>query len=242
MIGPFSVDEIYVGDCITLMKQIPGGVIDHVFTDPPYGLDFGNYQTVYERNTDLILDGYVDIEPENYADFTRSWMRQVHRILKPKGTSMIVSGHTPLRDVLNIANELKFYTINHIIWAFDFGLRTGKRFVTSHSHVLFLAKDKNHFKFNPGKNYMDRQDVIYIRRELWKGKKKTPTRLPIALVMKLLKHSTDEGDLVLDPFMGSGTTAVASKRMNRRFLGFEIVEDYVKFSKERLKGTGKPLW
>ena len=71
---------------------------------------------------------------------------------------------------------------------------------------------------------------------------KTPTKLPLQLVLKLLKHSTNEGDMVLDPFMGSGTTAVACKMMKRNFIGFEIVPEYVEFANNKVKETGEPLW
>ena len=159
-------------------------------------------------------------------------MRHLPRVLKETGSAFVFSGWTNLKAVLIAADSVGLHTINHLIWKYQFGVYTRRRFVTSHYHILFLAKHPRKYKFNKVERYPE--DVIYVKREYWKGKKKTPTKLPLALIEKLIQYATDPGDLVLDPFMGSGTTAVAAKKLGRRWLGFEIVPEYVKLAEERV--------
>ncbi|MEO0146135.1 MAG: site-specific DNA-methyltransferase, partial [candidate division WOR-3 bacterium] len=137
-----------------------------------------------------------------------------------------------LKDVLIAIDESGLVPVNHLIWKYQFGVYTRRRFVTSHYHIVFAAKNPKKYKFHKIERYPE--DVIIIKREYWSGKIKTPTKLPLALVERLILYTTDPNDMVLDPFMGSGTTAVAALRTGRRFLGFEIVPEYVRFAEERV--------
>jgi site-specific DNA-methyltransferase (adenine-specific) len=103
-----------------------------------------------------------------------------------------------------------------------------------------VAKNDKSYKFNKIEHYPE--DVWIINREYWTGKIKTPTKLPIELVKKILLFSSDEGDLVLDPFLGSGTVAVVAKMLGRHFLGFEIVPEYYEFAKKRLSKVQMALF
>ena len=142
-----------------------------------------------------------------------------------------------------------FTTINHIIWKYQFGVVTTKKFVTSHYHCLFVCKDDKKRKFFPysrfeknakthdgqSLHYKDKEDVWLIKREYWTGDDKTPTKLPAEIIKKILLYSSEKKDLVLDPFLGSGQVAVVSKMLGRRYLGFEIVKDYYDFAIKRLQ-------
>jgi len=241
-------DTIHHADCVAGMRELPDGVVDLVITDPPFAIDFKARRANYNRTASRVLDGYRDIAVEEYADFTRAWMREVYRALKTTGSVFVFSGWNNLKDILTAADDIGFITVNHIIWKYQFGVACRRRFVTSHYHCIFLCKDDAKRKFFPDarfdKNakaenggslrYRDLEDVWTIKREYWHGDKKTPTKLPAELVEKILAYTSEEGDLVLDPFLGSGQVAVVSKMRGRRYVGFEIVAEYFDFAKERL--------
>ncbi|NPA79524.1 MAG: site-specific DNA-methyltransferase [Thermotogae bacterium] len=239
-IGRFRLNEIYLGDSLILMKDIPDGSVDLIVTDPPFAIDFKAKRSNYNRSQDKVLEGYNEIPKEKYYDFTVRWMREAYRILKDTGSMYVFSGWTNLKDILNAIDDVGFITINHIIWKYQFGVFTRRKFVTSHYHVLFVVKDERKYKFNKIEHYPE--DVWMIKREYWRGEVKTPTKLPLEIVKKIILYSSDEGDIVFDPFLGSGTVAVASKLLNRRFLGFEIVPEYYEFAKKRIEKTTRDLF
>lgn len=152
----------------------------------------------------------------------------------------VFSGWTNLKDILNAIDDVGFITVNHLIWKYQFGVFTRRKFVTSHYHILFVVKNEKKYKFNKIEHYPE--DVWIINREYWANKTKTPTKLPLELVKKIILYSSDEGDIVSDPFAGSGTVLVAAKMLKRHFLGFEIVEKYCSFAKERINNTPKTLF
>ena len=232
--GRFPVDGIYPGDARDLLREIPDGMVDLVVTDPPFAIEFRATRANYHRTGSRVVEGYREVAAEDYLDFTRVWMEQVFRVLRPTGSLYVFSGWNRLRDVLQALDETGFTTINHLIWKYQFGVFTRKKYVTSHYHILFAAKDPKRYFFSKAEHYPE--DVWVINREYWTGKKKTPTKLPLALVKKILTFSSRDGDLVLDPFLGSGTVAVAAKEMGRHSLGFEIVPGYYEMAKERVMG------
>jgi site-specific DNA-methyltransferase (adenine-specific) len=232
-LGKFEKDVIVNGDAMELMKDITDGCIDLIVTDPPFAIDFKAQRLNYNRTPDRVLEGYIEIPPEQYYDFTMEWMEQAHRVLKETGSMYVFSGWTNLRDILNALDALGFITINHLIWKYQFGVFTKKKYVTSHYHILFVTKVPKGYTFNKIDHYPE--DVWEIKREYWKGKKKTPTKLPVELTKKIIEYSSDKGDIVFDPFIGSGTVAVAAKELGRHYLGFEIVPEYYELAVERLK-------
>jgi site-specific DNA-methyltransferase (adenine-specific) len=175
-------------------------------------------------------------------------MGEVRRLLKPSGSMYVFSGWNNLRDILNALDELGFTTVNHIVWKYQFGVVTKRRFVTSHYHCLYVCLDDKLRKFFPfsrfpqqakdsngrSLHYRDKEDVWTIKREYWNGDEKTPTKLPAELIEKILLYSSSENDLVLDPFLGSGQVAVVSKMLGRKYVGFEVVEPYYALARKRL--------
>jgi len=246
----FKINVIYNMDCIEGMKKfIPDESIDLIITDPPFAIEFKANRSNYHRTQSNVLTGYKEIKKDEYYEFTYNWMKEAYRVLKPDGSMYVFSGWSNLKDILNVLDAVGFTTVNHIIWKYQFGVVTKNKFVTSHYHCLFVCKNPKKYRFYPyaryGKNnkdetgrslrYKDIEDVWEIKREYWKGIKKTPTKLPAELIIKILHYSTKKGDIVLDPFMGSGQLAVVSKFLNRNYIGFEIVKEYYDFIKERLK-------
>ena len=245
----FSVNKIYNNDCIDGMKTIPDKTIDLVVTDPPFAIDFKAKKANYNRTASRVLSGYKEIKAKDYYDFTNAWMNQAYRVLKKSGSMYVFSGWNNLKDILTGLDDNGFTTINHIIWKYQFGVVTTKKFVTSHYHCLFVCKDDKKRKFFPfsrfkknaktsngqSLHYKDKEDVWIINREYWTGDDKTPTKLPAEIIKKMLKYSSEKTDLVFDPFLGSGQVAVISKMLGRQYLGFEIVKQYYDFANKRLK-------
>ncbi|MFH1612815.1 MAG: site-specific DNA-methyltransferase [bacterium] len=242
-------NEIYNMDCIEGIKGIPNNTIDLVITDPPFAIDFKAKRNNYNRTSSSVIEGYNEIPKTEYFNFTIKWMKEIYRVLKDSGSMYVFSGWNNLKDILIVIDELGFITINHIIWKYQFGVVTKRKFVTSHYHCLYVCKNDEKKKFFPysryGKedndkdggslHYKDKEDVWIIKREYWTGDQKTPTKLPAELIEKILMYSSEEGDIVLDPFLGSGQIAIVSKMRRRQYIGFEIVKDYYEFAKKRLE-------
>ena len=243
------MNKIYNKDCIIGMKTIPDETIDLVVTDPPFAINFKAKKANYNRTASRVLSGYNEINVEDYYKFTNNWMRQVKRVLKKSGSMYVFSGWNNLKDIQTALDVNGFTTINHIIWKYQFGVVTAKKFVTSHYHCLFVCKNDKMRKFFPysrfkknaktsdGKSlhYRDKEDVWIIKREYWTGDDKTPTKLPAEIIKKILQYSSEKNDLILDPFLGSGQVAVISKMLGRKYLGFEIIKSYYDFAYKRLE-------
>ena len=232
-LGTFEPDTLYEGDACTLLKQLPAESVDLIVTDPPFAIDFTAQRLNYNRTGGNVIDGYREIPAVEYGKFTRRWVKQAARALTPSGSMYVFSGWNRLRDILEGIDAAGLVTINHLIWKYQFGVFTKNKYVTSHYHILFVVKDEKRYTFNKLDHYPE--DVWVINREYWKGKKKTPTKLPKELVQKIIRYSSKSGDLVLDPFLGSGTVAVVARNEGRHFLGFEVVPEYVSFARDALQ-------
>ena len=213
-----GVDTVRFEDCIPGMQNMPPACVDLIVADPPFGLDFTGKSTAYNRNPDLVVEGYVEA-PEGYGEFSEAWMAQLPRIMKPHATAYVFSGWTHLEDVLRAARVAGLTTVNHIVWKYQFGVFTRKKFVTSHYHILMLVKNPKKYYFNKVEHYPE--DVWVINRKYRPGAEKNSTVLPLEVVNKCIQFSSKPGDLVFDPFMGSGTTAIAARKAWRHYAGFE---------------------
>ena len=241
-------NKIYNIDCIKGMGLLPPKKIDLIITDPPFAINFKASKANYNRTASRVIEGYNEIKPEDYYDFTYSWMTEAYRILKESGSMYVFSGWNNLKDILSSLDEVGFVTVNHIIWKYQFGVVTKKKFVTSHYHCLYVCKNpkkriffpfsrfKKQSKTKDGRSlhYKDKEDVWEIKREYWTGDEKTPTKLPAELIKKIIQYSSKKNDIILDPFSGSGQVAVVSKSLGRKYLGYEIVKKYYNFAKKRL--------
>ena len=241
-------DHIYNIDCMIGMQKMPQDFVDLIITDPPFAINFKAQRNNYHRTPSRVLEGYTEIPADEYLNFTLKWMSQAYRILKPSGSMYVFSGWNNLKEVLIALDQVGFMTVNHLIWQYQFGVVTRRRFVTSHYHCLYVCKNDRQRKFFPysrfdkdardlsgsSLHYRDKEDVWYIKREYWTGKEKTPTKLPTEVIKKILQYSSSEDDLVCDPFLGSGQVAVVSKMLKRHYIGFEINPVYYEFALKRL--------
>lgn len=239
------VNTIHNCDCIPFMKSLPQESIDLIITDPPYGIDFGKGHDTYNRDDSLVLDGYIDISPQQYLQFSRNWIKAAARILKEDGTFCIVSGHTHLEQIMTAAREAELILRDMVIWQYPFGVYTSKKYVVSHYSILCYCKNLKKVKFygnarkqDSKESYHDRVDVWQINRENWTGHLRTPTNLPRELLQKLIEYSSIPGDLVFDPFLCSGQTAFVANDLGRNYLGTELCKNYFDFAAKRLS-TGQ---
>jgi len=242
-------DTIYNADCISGMGRMGDSSVDLIITDPPFAIGFGGAKSNYNRTASLVLDGYGEVDAGGYYEFTLAWMRQAHRVLRDTGSMYVFSGWNHLKDVLAALDGAGFKTVNHIVWKYQFGVVTRTKYVTSHYHCPYVCKSLAKRRFYPyarfakdardlaggSLHYRDKEDVWDIKREYWRGGEKTPTKLPSELVRKMLAYSSVQGDVVLDPFLGSGQVAVVSKEMGRRYVGFEVSKKYYEFARRRLE-------
>lgn len=216
---PVPVDTIQYEDCIAGLDRLPAASVDLVVADPPFGIEFDGKGSQYNRDSALVSDGYREVD-EDYDAFTRAWISRLPRVMKPTASAYIFSGWTNLVDVLVALRRARLPVINHLVWKYQFGVFTRKKFVSSHYHVLFVARDPDQYFFNKYEHYP--LDVWEIPRKYRRGQRKNGTKLPEAVVQRCLNFSSRPGDLVLDPFMGNGTTAVCAKKSFRHYHGFEV--------------------
>jgi site-specific DNA-methyltransferase (adenine-specific) len=231
------IGRFFNEDCVSgALEHLDDASVDLIITDPPYGIEGHRLHRHYNRDEGFVIDGYVEVERERYSAFSRAWIAQAERVLRPGGQLYVVSGYTNLYDVLDALRHTSLYEVNHIIWKYNFGVYTSTKFVSSHYHILYYAKPGTKRTFNlqvryaldataPGggsMNYRDREDVWIINREYKPGRTKNKNELPKALLQKIIAYSSNEGNLVCDFFLGGGSTAEVAIGMNRRFVGFEI--------------------
>jgi site-specific DNA-methyltransferase (adenine-specific) len=229
--------KYYLCDCITgSQKYLADNSVDLIITDPPYGIQGGQMHRHYKRRENYVLDGYVEVKGSDYSEFSMSWIKEAERVLRPGGSLYIISGYSNLIHILNALSNTSLRETNHIIWKYNFGVYTRRKYVSSHYHILYYVKPGAPAVFNTyvrfkanerddrGKsmNYQDREDVWIINRKYKPGKTKNKNELPLPLVEKLILYSSRENDLVADFFLGGFSTAVSAIGLNRRVVGFEI--------------------
>jgi len=219
-------------------EHIPDDSVDLIITDPPYGINGNALHAHYNRNEEVVIPGYTEVPAGEYGEFSREWIREAERILRPGGSLYIVSGYTNLYHILHALRETSLREINHIIWKYSFGVFTSTKYVSSHYHILYYEKPGRKRTFNTesrfglrekdrdgrSENYRDRLDVWEIPRKYKPGQRKNKNELPETLLVKMIQYSSDEDDLVCDLFLGGFSTAKVSIAMNRRVVGFEISE------------------
>lgn len=240
---------IYNEDCVDQEKKIADGSIHLGIYDPPFGLGETAFDKYYKRDSKNVIEGYREA-PDNYEQWTHSWLSEAKRVLHPDGSMYVIMGHSNLRFLLNAANILDLHEINHIIWKFNFGVNTKKKYVTSHYHILYYSKSKKSKHFfntycrfgqqekddNSGSLlYQDMQDVFIINKEYAPGKQKNENKLPEELIRKIIQYSSKEGQNVCDFFMGNFTTAYVALKLGRNVYGYEINEHAYNYHIKNLK-------
>jgi DNA modification methylase len=229
---------INVGDALGLFKGIPDQSVNLIIADPPYNLgkDYGN-----DSDSKVFKD---------YIEFSRGWLKEAHRVLKDDGSIYVFMGVRFISYIYDILErDLKMELNSWITWYYTQGIGKLKGFSPRHDDILMFNKSSK-FTFNldeikiPQKYYRARNNMRGANPgNVWefshvhycnKNRQNHPTQKPEGLIERMILASSNEGDLVLDPFSGSGTTLRVSQQLNRNSIGFEINEDYVEMTKERL--------
>ncbi|MDR1652130.1 MAG: site-specific DNA-methyltransferase [Prevotellaceae bacterium] len=231
-------DMFYNEDCIEgARKYLKSNSIDLIISDPPYGINGDKLDKHYNRDENNVLDGYIEVPENEYPEFSNKWIKEAERVLKPGGSIYIVSGYSNLRHILNALAETNLQEKNHIIWKYNFGVYTSKKYISSHYHILYYVKqpckdvvfNTNAFYADCEKsenggsmNYIDREDVWIINREYKPGQVKNKNELPKSLLTKMILYSSNENNIVCDFFLGSFSTAKVAIGLGRRACGFEL--------------------
>jgi modification methylase len=248
------LDTILEGDCIAEMARIPDKSVDMIFADPPYNLQLGGDLFRPEGSrVDAVDDEWDKFESlAAYDGFTRDWLEQARRILKDDGTIWVIGSYHNIYRVGALLQDADFWILNDIVWrkANPMPNFRGTRFTNAHETLIWCAKDeKARYTFNY-RAMKALNDDLQMRSD-WllpicsggervkgeNGSKAHPTQKPEALLYRILLACTKPGDLILDPFFGTGTTGAVARRLGRRWIGIEREPSYVKVAKERIAST-----
>ena len=238
------------GDCIASMRALPDASIDMVFADPPYNLQLGgDLNRPDGSHVDAVTDAWDKFDSfAAYDGFTRAWLAEARRILKPDGTLWVIGSYHNIFRVGAALQDQGYWILNDIVWrkANPMPNFRGTRFTNAHETLIWAAKsDKARYTFNyrAMKTLNDelqmRSDWVIpicggperIRRD---GAKAHPTQKPEALLYRILLATTKPGDVVLDPFFGTGTTGAVAKRLGRDWIGCEREDAYIAVAEERI--------
>jgi site-specific DNA-methyltransferase (adenine-specific) len=240
-------NQIRQGDCIALLEGLDEPVADLIFADPPFNIGYK-----YDMYEDRKAYG------EYYA-WTQRWMVAcAHKALKPGGSFWVAIGDEYAAEVRIIGNTLGLHLRNWVIWHYTFGQSTKKKFARSHTHLLYFVKDPKNFCFNDmavrqpsarQTTYADARanPVGKVPDDVWQFSRVCgtflervswhPCQMPERVLERIIVCTSSKGDVVLDPFSGSGTTCATAARLHRQYLGIELSAQYVKHSRERIAQT-----
>ncbi len=291
-----ALDQVHQLDCVSGMRQLPDGCINLAFADPPFNI---GYQ----------YDSYDDArDSDEYLDWSRQWMYEVVRVLKPSGTFWLAIGDEYAAELkVMMQRELGLHCRSWVIWYYTFGVNCKSKFSRSHAHLLYMTKDPNEFTFNADdpavrvpsarqlvyrdkranpagrlpddtwimppdgvpvkyatsdgwilrpqdtpESFQPHEDTWYYprvngtfrERQGWHG-----CQMPEQILARIIRACSNEGETVLDPFAGSGTTLAVARKLGRRWIGYELSETYAAHARKRIaaakpgdaiSGTEKP--
>ena len=243
--------RILEGDCIEAMRSLPDACVDMVFADPPYNLQLGgNLSRPDGSHVDAVTDAWDKFDSfAAYDAFTRAWLAEARRVLKPEGSFWVIGSYHNIYRVGAILQDTGFWILNDIVWrkANPMPNFKGTRFTNAHETLIWASmgeKAKYTFNYRAMKTLNDelqmRSDwVLPIcagpERLKKDGHKVHPTQKPEALLYRVMLATTNKGDVVLDPFFGTGTTGAVAKRLGREWIGCERESGYRQAALERIE-------
>jgi len=251
--GCLPIDEIIQGDCVAVMNAMPEACVDLIFADPPYNLQLRN--ELHRPNMTRV--DAVDEEWDRFSGFdaydafTRAWLSACRRVLKPTGTLWVIGAYHCIFRIGAALQDLGYWILNDVIWVKTNPMPNfrGVRFTNAHETLIWAAR-------SPGARYTFNHHAVKAyhggkqARSDWRlpvctgqervrveGRKAHPTQKPEALLERVIVASSRVGDLVLDPFAGTGTTPAVARRLHRRWIGIELDPCYVAIARERVAAT-----
>ncbi|MBX3569985.1 MAG: site-specific DNA-methyltransferase [Rhizobiaceae bacterium] len=246
------LDTILKGDCVAALERLPARSIDAIFADPPYNLQLsGDLRRPDQSKVDAVDDHWDQFESFGaYDAFTRAWLLAARRVLKPNGTIWVIGSYHNIFRVGAIMQDLGFWILNDIVWRKTNPMPNfrGRRFQNAHETMIWASRDADAkgytFNYDSLKAANDdvqmRSDWLFPictgseRLKNERGEKLHPTQKPEALLARIMLSSTKAGDVILDPFFGSGTTGAVARRLGRHFVGVEREQDYIDAAIERI--------
>jgi modification methylase len=242
--------RILPGDCIAAMRSLPPASVDLVFADPPYNLQLGgDLNRPDGSHVDAVTDHWDRFDSmAAYDAFTRAWLTEARRVLKPDGALWVIGSYHNIFRVGSILQDLGFWILNDIVWRKTNPMPNfkGTRFTNAHETLIWASmgeKARYHFNYRAMKTLNDelqmRSDWVMPicaggERLKENGKKAHPTQKPEALLYRVLLATTEKGDVVLDPFFGTGTTGAVAKRLGREWIGCEREDFYRAVAEKRI--------
>ena len=252
-----ALDQILVGDCIEQMQMLPPASVHAIFADPPYNLQL---KGDLRRPDDSLVDG-VDDEWDRFADlatydaFTRAWLTEARRVLRKDGTIWVIGSYHNVFRLGTALQDLGFWVLNDVIWrkANPMPNFRGRRFTNAHETLIWAARgEESRYRFNYA-SMKSLNDDVQMRSDWFiplctgqerlrdgKGAKLHPTQKPEALLHRVILSCTNPGEVILDPFLGTGTTAAVARRLGRHYVGIERDAGYAEAARARIEAV-EPL-
>jgi modification methylase len=252
------LDTIIKGDCVAALEALPENSVDVIFADPPYNLQLGGDLARPDQSmVDAVNDHWDQFESfAAYDAFTRAWLLACRRVLKPNGTIWVIGSYHNIFRVGSQLQDLGFWLLNDIVWRKTNPMPNfrGRRFQNAHETMIWASRDQNAKSYTFNYEAMKAANDDVQMRSDWlfpictgaerlkgeDGKKVHPTQKPEALLARVLMASSKPGDVVLDPFFGSGTTGAVARRLGRHFVGIEREQDYIDAARARIDAV-EPL-
>ena len=250
-----AVDRVIEGDCVANMRALPEASADLIFADPPYNLMLeGELRRPDNSKVGAVDDDWDQIGSfADYDRFTRDWLTAARHVLKPSGSLWVIGSYHNIFRVGAILQDLGFWILNDVIWRKTNPMPNfrGCRFTNAHETMIWATRDKNQKNYTFNYEAMKAMNDELQMRSDWTipicsggerikdeaGAKAHSTQKPEALLHRVIVSSTKPGDVILDPFFGSGTTGAVAKRLGRRFIGLERDPRYARIARARIAGV-----
>ena len=249
------LDSILSGDCVEEMGRLPSGSVDLIFADPPYNLQLSGGLTRPDQSVvDAVDDAWDQFDSfAAYDSFTRAWLTEARRVMKPDATIWVIGSYHNIFRVGAILQDLGFWILNDIVWrkANPMPNFRGRRFTNAHETMIWAGRGPETKKYTFHYEALKAGNEDCQARSDWflplctgnerlkdeDGNKAHPTQKPEALLQRVLLSSSNPGDVVLDPFFGTGTTGAVAKQLGRHFIGVEREAAYRKVAEARISAV-----
>ena len=250
------LNTILAGDCIEMMQSLPAGSIDLIFADPPYNLQLkGDLHRPDNSKVDAVDDAWDQFSGfQAYDAFTNAWLQEAHRLLKPNGAIWVIGSYHNVFRLGATLQDLGFWILNDVVWRKSNPMPNfrGKRFTNAHETLIWASRgEASKYTFNYealkalNEGIQMRSDWMlpictgHERLKDENGDKAHPTQKPESLLHRVMVGTTNPGDVVLDPFFGTGTTGAVAKMLGREFIGIEREAAYRKVAEKRIASVRK---
>jgi modification methylase len=247
------LNQIVIGDCIESMNALPANSVDLIFADPPYNLQLGGDLTRPDNShVDAVNNDWDKFDSfAAYDEFTRAWLKAARRILKDEGAIWVIGSYHNIFRVGAAIQDLGFWILNDVVWnkANPMPNFKGTRLTNAHETLIWATRSEKQKKYTFNYDALKTaNDDVQMRSDWWTlpicsggermknddGRKSHPTQKPEALLHRIIVGTTNPGDVILDPFFGTGTTGAVAKLLGRNFIGLERDPDYIDVATRRI--------